>query len=421
MHREVAILTVLLLATAGAAHAQFLEPDVEVLSSFTAETPGDGFGWAGEKIGDIDGDGSPDYTISAPFNNEAGAGAGKIYVYSGATGALLATQLGNPADGLGWGITGGGDFDNDGVPDYAAGGPAPQGGGNGRVVMYSGADHSVLHDIGAPFRNLLGYDINVAGDVDGDGHDDLIAGAITDSFSFPLAGSVTIYSGRDGSVIWRADGPGQFSLLGSGVTGLCDLNGDGIPEQAAAGFRAGVQSNGLAYVLNGADGAVLHEFRPNGTGGNFGQFFVHDAGDVDADGYCDVYVGDFADQQGGRGYVFSGATGERLRLITADNPGDGLGIARGAGDVDGDGHADLLIGAYVASDAAPQGGQNYLISGKNGQLRRTLTGTAAGAQLGFDAVTIGDVNGDDLTDFLITGVDVAYVVAGIELDANGDN
>ena len=400
------------LIVAGTAQAQFVETDVRVLFSAFAEAPGDGFGWAGEAIGDIDGDGAVDWAVTAPFNNEGGATAGKVYVYSGATGTLLASHLGLPNDTLGWGITGGGDFNADGVPDYAAGAPAAFGGGNGRVVLYSGADHSVLVDVTAPIRTVLGYDVGIAGDIDGDGHDDLITGAVTTSNTFNIAGAANIISGKDGSTLWSVDGQSEFALMGGGVSGLCDLNRDGVPEQVAAAFGGGKQGRGIAYVLNGADGAILHTLKPNGTGNVFGQFFAHNAGDVDADGLCDVYVGDFGDDRGGRAYVFSGATGDKIRQVTADNPGDGLGIGRGAGDIDGDGYADLLIGAYLAPDAAPQGGQCYLVSGKNGQRLRTFTSNVALAQIGFDAVTLGDVNHDGMTDFLLTGADVLHVVAG---------
>jgi len=136
----------------------------------------------------------------------------------------------------------------------------------------------------------------------------------------------------------------------------------------------------------------------------------------------DIYIGDTGDGARvgtasaitfqGRAYVFSGATGERLRTIAGDHAGDGLGIGRGAGDIDGDGHADLILGAWLESSAAVQGGKVYLVSGRNGQTLRTMTGTVAGAQLGFDVVALGDVSGDGVADYLVTGAQVAYVVLG---------
>jgi hypothetical protein len=417
-----AAVTLLAIAAPGA-RAQFLEPDVTVLTTLTAEAAGDSFGFASERIGDIDLDGVPDYVIGAPFNGSGGTIAGRAYVYSGADGTLLHVVTGNPFDTLGWGVAGGGDFDADGIPDYAIGAPARFGVGTGRVLMISGADHSVIHDIVAPTRTLLGFDVNVAGDVDGDGYDDLVAGAVIAAETFTQAGQVVVFSGRTGETLWTADGQGPYHLLGSAVTGLDDLNGDGIPELGAGAFGAGDAGTGLAYVLNGADGAFLRTLVPNDTAGAFGQFFIHDAGDVNADGVRDIYVGDFGDSHKGpytgRGYVYSGRTPGRIRLVNGENAGDGLGIGRGAGDVDGDGHADLVLAAYLFSGGAPQGGKVYVFSGRTGQVLRSYTGTTPSAQLGFDAVALGDVNADGSGDYLITGRDVAYVVAGTPVSSPG--
>lgn len=143
---------------------------------------------------------------------------------------------------------------------------------------------------------------------------------------------------------------------------------------------------------------------------------MHDAGDVDRDGVRDILIGDFGDTEAGAGagkaYVFSGRTGDRLWVFRGETAGDGFGIGRGVGDVDRDHHADLLLASFNSSAGAPSGGKVFLYSGKDGHVIRTLTGTVAGAQLGFDALGLGDVDHDHATDFLITGVDVAHVVAG---------
>ena len=97
-------------------------------------------------------------------------------------------------------------------------------------------------------------------------------------------------------------------------------------------------------------------------------------------------------------------------------PGDGLGPGRGAGDVNGDGRPDLVIGSYNSSAGAAQAGKVQLFSGADGSLLRTITSTTAGENLGFDAVGLGDVNGDEIPDALVSAAtgDRVYIVAGTD-------
>lgn len=408
-----ALLTALSLSPVPA-HAQFLEPGVQVLQSYAAENPGDGFGWVAEAIGDLDGDGASEYIIGAIRNADGGPFAGKAYIYDGASGALIHTVAGRAGERLGFSVAGGADLDGDGTPDYVIGAPGFFGNAS-RVLVLSGADHSVLYELTDGVGTLFGFDVNVAGDVDGDGLADILIGAITAGTDFQ--GRADVVSGADGSLVWSTFGPVASAFLGTGTGGLDDLNGDGVPEQGVGAAGAGQATDGVttgaAYVLDGATGAILRELTPNGSGLAFGQFFVDNAGDVDGDGVGDIYVGDFADPEaGGRGYVFSGANPGRIRVFNGETVNDGLGIGRGAGDIDGDGHADLLIGAYLSSAGAFQGGKCWVFSGQNGQPLRTFTSTVPNGQVGFDVVTLGDIDGDGWTDFLLTGLDVAYVVAG---------
>lgn len=397
--------------------AQFVEADVNVLYTLSPATPGEGFGWAGAALGDVSGDGVPDFAVTAHLSSLGGPAAGAAFIYSGADGTLLHTVAGASFNRLGYSVAGIGDVDLDGVPDYAVGGPALLGAPGpqpGRVLVLSGADHSVIADIAGPTdRTFFGFDLNKAGDVNGDGRADLVVGAPLFSQGHKAnLGQAHVFSAHDGTLLWTYTGTEQNDLVGAGISGLDDLDGDGIPEQAAGGIGAGAQGNGRTFVIAGADGSLLDTLKPVGTDGGMGYFFVHDAGDVDADGVGDIFVGDFSDENGGRAYVFSGADRRRLRVFNAEAEGDGFGIGRGAGDVDGDGRADVFVAAYLESSAAFQGGKAYLFSGARGDLIRTMTGTVPGAQLGFDALPVGDVNADGKIDFLITGIDVAHVVAG---------
>ena len=402
------------------AMAQFLEPEVAVIRTHAAAVAGEAFGFVSESIGDINSDGASEYLIGAPFSNAGGSVSGRAVLYSGADGSVLNQAIGNPFNQLGYSVAGPGDVDGDGVNDYAVsgrgsfGGPGPQ---FGRLVVYSGADHSVILDVAGPGdRDFFGYDINAAGDVNGDGHADIIVGAPLDNSAAPRAGSVHVISGADGSTLWRQDGLSAFAFLGTGVSGIGDLDGDGLPEQAAAAVGGGKKFLGEAYLYSAIDGSIQSVLKPKQDGFNFGNFFVHNAGDTNKDGLNDILIGDFgnlgAGTDTGHAYIYLGGNTEQRRTIDGENPGDGFGIGRGVGDVDGDGHDDLFIAGFINNDGAVQGGKGYVYSGRNNMLIRTMTGNVAGAQLGFDAIGLGDVNGDGLIDFMLTGVDVAHVIAG---------
>ena len=426
------ILLLLGLAITVSADGFFVEPEVSVLFTYNGEQSGDGFGWVSENLGDLTGDGVNDFVITAPFYAPDGVTpTGKFYVYSGADGALLHAETGSGFALLGYSADAAGDVNADGVPDYLVSGPAPGGG----AIVYSGADHTVLLSVSGQPGTSFGFDVAGAGDINGDGQADFIVGARRASFSYNQAGRVTLFSGADGAVLWSVDGFRESALLGSGVGLVGDVNGDGVPDQVAGAPGGGDKGRGEAYVLSGLDGSIIHTLKSVGLPGSpatFAVFHASGAGDVNNDGTPDIYIGDYNAQRGqhggnggqgknlvpsgtGRVYVFSGADGSRLHVLDAEQNGDGFGPGRGIGDVNNDGYGDLITAAYTSSAGASFGGKAYIHSGQDGQVLRTMTGTVASVLLGVDALSVGDISGDGLADYVITGSGVVHVVAGTPL------
>ncbi len=367
----------------------FVEP-VRILHEWDGEAANDQFGWIARNLGDVDGDGVPDFVTSAPTHG----GAGRIYVYSTKSARLLWAVDGESGDQLGTGVEAAGDTNGDGIPDVI--GSAP---GGGKAFVYSGRDGRVLQSLHAEKAGeQFGQHSSGAGDVDGDGCADVIVGAPGEG-----AGHAYVYSGKDGKLIATLSGEQPGDQFGSTVAGRSD--GKHVLLVVGAG-RAGAQHTGRAYVYDALARAPRFTIDSDATGGALGGMFVSVPGDLDGDGVADVYASDWQNSalgpMTGRVYVHSGKDGKRLLTLTGETQGEGFGTSPSvAGDVDGDGHADLIVGAWQFSGAAVGGGRARLFSGANGHVLASYTCRTPGDTFGFDAVTLGDTDGDGTSDFLI--------------------
>jgi hypothetical protein len=378
------------------------------------EEPEGWFGYSVSGAGDANDDGYDDIVIGACLENTDSTDAGRVYVFSGETGTLLhalTSPFTHYAGYFGYSVSGAGDVNNDGFDDVVVGahGENPGAGPSlsGMAYVFGGETGVPLDTLISPYpvgNGYFGYSVSGAGDINNDGHADVVVGAYGEAGH---GGRAYVFSGANGSVLWTLASPQEEpgGNFGFSVSGAGDVNSDGYDDVVvgAGAEDPGTSPNGAgrAYVFDGQTGTVLDTLiSPNEEDtGLFGKS-VSGAGDVNNDGYDDTIVGAYREDVGavvdaGRAYVFSGQTGALLHSLTSPYPGTeaffGWEVAA-AGDVDDDGYDDVIVG--VSREA--MGGRAYVFSGHTGGMlyRLVSPNDESGGGFGFTVSGAGDVSGD---------------------------
>ncbi|HET6201685.1 MAG TPA: integrin alpha [Planctomycetota bacterium] len=270
---------------------------------------------------------------------------------------------------------------------------------------------------GTAAYDAFGFSVAGPGDVDQDGVPDFLVGIPgADPAGNADAGEARVISVASGAAILILPGGAAGDYFGYSVAGAGDLDLDGVPDLVVGASQNGSGGPGLAKVFSGASGAVLLTRTGTLAGDRFGAS-VAGAGDVNADGVADILVGAPRVWPGalpGYAKVYSGSTGATLLLLNGPGPGDLHGFAvAGAGDVNGDGRADLLIGAPNGPGSGGISGEARLLSGLDGTLIRLFADLGTYGDLGLSVGNAGLVNGDAVPDQILGSMSGAGVYSGV--------
>lgn len=234
--------------------------------------PGCSFGFALATCGDVNGDGIPDILVGAPSASPGGTlYAGSAFLISGSDGSVIRRHDGSEQVAqLGWSVAQVGDWDGDGVIDYAVGAPSADPGGQldaGSVFVYSGATGALIYTFdGAVAGDAFGFSLAQVGDLDGSGAPALAVGAISTTVgTLAEAGTVRVFN-RNGIGILTLEGDQAGQGFGWSIADVGDWDGDGTPDLlvgAPGTVVSGIAKAGAAIVVSGATGTVLR--RIDGT------------------------------------------------------------------------------------------------------------------------------------------------------------
>jgi hypothetical protein len=384
---------------------------------------GDQFGWSVAKIGDLDRDGVEDIAIGTPYDDTGGTWQGAVYVsFMKVDGTIretvkLASGInGGPplaeSDNFGWSVAGIGDLDRDGIPDLAIGAPYDSSVSDSRGALYLSfmkVDGTISETVkiasginGGPVLadgDLFGYSVTRIDDLNRDGVEDLAIGAPFDSFNGLLRGAVYVaFMKADGTIsntVKLADntngGPAlaDEDCFGAAVSGIGDLDRDGIPDLAigAPYDDTGGNNRGAVYIsFMKVDGTIRELVKlANSTNGvpalmdedAFGSSLA-EIGDLNRDGIVDLALGAPYDDTGGSAYSDKGAVylafmqtdgkiQSMVKLASGINGGPALAnednfgwSVAGIGDLDRNGIGDIATGVPYDKTGGTARGAVYI-------------------------------------------------------------
>lgn len=392
------------------------------------------FGWSVSTAGDVNGDGYGDVIVGAKDYSGGQSLEGRAYVFLGSSNGLSLTPnwTAEPNIGsyFGQSVSTAGDVNGDGFSDVIVGAPWLDSGqtDEGRAFVYLGSASGLSLTPnwtveGNQANAHFGWSVATAGDVNGDGFSDVIIGAIDFDNGQSNEGKSFVYYGSSSGLSlianWTAESNQASSQFGYCVSSAGDVNGDGFSDViiGARYFDNGQSDEGRAYVYYGSvNGLSLAEnwtAESNQSDAEFG-FSVSTAGDINGDGYSDVIVGARLSDNGqtneGRAYVYNGSLAGLNSFASWSGESDQAGSEYGwsvstAGDANGDGYSDVIVGARYYDNGQSNEGRVFLYNGASNGLSTiaywTSESNVSNSDFGNSVSSAGDVNGDGFSDVII--------------------
>ena len=406
-------------------------------TTLSGDQNGMSFGGSVGPAGDVNGDGYADVIVGAPnrdYSPGSTVDAGAAYVYLGGSGGVSTSvhwsEWGAGANArFGSAVRTAGDVDGDGYAEIAVGSPTYSNGqsSEGQFAIFYGSSLGVVPTSYFPESNVesayFGSSLSSAGDVNGDGFGDVIVGAPYWSNGQTFEGSAFLYLGSADAPNPNAPAATWFgsqasSRLGWSVGSGGDFNRDGIADVIVGevGYNDGSANGGRIHLflggLSGLPATPSASYSVGGGSGNLG-IAVTTVGDVGGDGIDDIVAGAHVYAGVGVAILFNGNTAGQLNqgaVFTGSSQTDeyfGAAISS-RGDLNGDGYADVVIGApgWDGPLGADQG-RVYIFFGRAGGIIGfpsadvIIEGTQAGERFGTSVALIADIDRDGAGDLVV--------------------
>jgi WD40 repeat protein len=407
----------------------------DAATTLEANQSGSSFGISVASAGDVNNDGYADVIVGADRYDNGETDEGAAFVYHGSSSGISTTasttlEANQASAYLGNSVASAGDVNNDGYADVIVGASGYDNGetNEGVAFVYHGSSSGLSTTASTTLEAnqasaYFGTSVASAGDVNNDGYADVIVGASEYDNGETNEGAAFVYHGSSSGLSTTAsttlEANQAYARMGYSVASAGDVNNDGYADVIVGAdyYDNGETNEGAAFVYHGSSSGLSTTasttLKANQASAKMGVS-VASAGDVNNDGYADVIVGadyyDNGETNEGAAFVYhgssSGISTTASTTLEANQASAYLGKSvASAGDVNNDGYADVIVGAYFYDNGETDEGAAFVYHGSSSGLSTTASTTLeanqADAYLGISVASAGDVNNDGYADVIV--------------------